>query len=522
MTNSSLSRTQWAIGICIISLLTVIVLTLAPFNFAFEEDQSFLEIIGKFRHRSSLDDWIANLLLYVPLGFSLAAWLQTRKISKLFQLVCIILVAFSLSTAVEILQLFLPSRIPSSTDIYANTVGSILGMQCFNYLGYTIVSDIVSSVQTYIRRTVDLPIQNLSLILLGYLLFIFSVSVGLQAVINLSNWTPVYPLLVGNDEAIGISWHGNISKLSVADQAASEEDVKQIFAEESLVNPLSNSVVASYALTSYQNGYPDITGNSPKLVWRGITTPKDNITSSVNANHWLETEAPASFINQRLSQTSQFTLSVILATDDVKQTQSVPIVSLSNQSTDRRNLALAQDGENLIFWLRTSVTGEKGTRPELVIPDVFTDANPHHLIITYDRSTLRFYVDQLENQISFELNPGLVLFQKLLPLEQLKNSSLIACKALYYGVFFVPLGIFIGTIFALTRRGIAYRTALITESVLLIPIALEVLLSFKAGRDFNLASLLLSMAITIMTIVGVSLLVRSSSPTKKQTVHLIQ
>ncbi|PSB62438.1 hypothetical protein C7B61_14545, partial [filamentous cyanobacterium CCP1] len=269
--------------------MTIVILTLAPFNFAFEEDQSFLEIIGKFRHRSSLDDWIVNLLLYVPLGFSLAAWLQTRKISKLFQLVCIILVAFSLSTAVEILQLFLPSRIPSSTDIYANTVGSILGMQCFNYLGHTIVSDIILSMQTHTRRIADLPIQNISLVLIGYLLLIFLVSIGLQTVISFSNWTPVYPLLVGNDEATGKPWHGNISNLAIADQAASEDQVRQAFVEKSLINPLSKSVVASYSLASYHDSYPDITGNSPKLVWRGITTPKDNITSSVNANHWLET-----------------------------------------------------------------------------------------------------------------------------------------------------------------------------------------------------------------------------------------
>jgi glycopeptide antibiotics resistance protein len=514
MTNSNLSHNQWIVGLLVTSLLAVVILTLAPFNFSFEPGGKpfFLENISNFRHRSSMDDWVANLLLYVPLGFSLSAWLQTQKVGKLTQFVWVLLVSFSLSTAIEFLQLSLPSRVSSSTDIYANTVGGIIGMQLDRYLGHVfIVSTLTSVLQKQIRKVIHLPIQNISLILAGYLLIVFLISVSLQSVINLSNWSTVYPLLIGNDQAAGEPWHGAIANLAIADRAISQTEVAQAFAGEEVNSSMSKSVVTAYSFEPHHNRYPDKAGHSPDLVWQGESMlQKGETVSRLNADRWLETETPASLINQRLKQSSQFTLSAILATDNIEQTGAISIISLSNQSTDRRNFALAQDGENLIIWLRTSVTGDKGARPELIVPHVFSDTELHHLIITYAHSIVRFYIDDLENQFSFELNPGIVLFRKGIPIEELGNASLNVCNILYYSCLFVPLGIFIGLIFILTKRGMTYRVVLVIEGALLLPLMLELLLTVKNSRDFSLASLLLSWAVITMTIAATCILTYSS------------
>lgn len=507
MIYSDSSSYRWAAGTFFASFLCIVILTLAPFDFRFESGVSLIEAVNRFSHRSSTDDWIANVLLYMPLGFSLAAWLWVKKVSRSAQFVCVLFCAFGISATVEILQIFLPLRVAASTDIYANSGGGLLGLLCFNRWGQAATFDLFNSIEKSLHRfiqyrVVALSIPNLLLVLMGYVLVLFLISSSLQRVISLGNWTEPYFLLIGNDQAIGSSWAGYISQISIADQAVLEEEVAQIFAEQEPPKRLKDSLIASYDLTLPRDSYFDKTGNSPKLIWKGnFTESADKNSSLVNSRQWLETEAAASLINQRIRQSSQFALSAVLATTNVNQTSPSPLFSLSNQTSKRLNFALAQHGSELVLWLRTSINNDRGTNPELVVPGVFSDTNFHHLLVTYNRSLLRVYVDNLQNHFSFELNPGIILFQKLLPLEKLKNAALIICKVLYYALLFVPLGILAGLALGLSKRRLAHRLVLVFGSVLLAPLALELLLMLKSG-ELNWSSLLLGVTLTAAALSG--------------------
>jgi VanZ family protein len=71
----------------------------------------------------------ANLLGYAPLGFLLAlAALRSRRVS--WAVTVAVLVCGLLSLAMETLQSYLPSRIPSNVDLALNTLGAWLGA-CF-------------------------------------------------------------------------------------------------------------------------------------------------------------------------------------------------------------------------------------------------------------------------------------------------------------------------------------------------------------------------------------------------------
>jgi VanZ family protein len=71
-------------------------------------------------------DLAANILAYVPLGFLLVPALRVR-----FGLAAAIALAASigsgLSLGVEVLQNFLPSRVPSNIDLACNTFGTLIG-----------------------------------------------------------------------------------------------------------------------------------------------------------------------------------------------------------------------------------------------------------------------------------------------------------------------------------------------------------------------------------------------------------
>lgn len=91
--------------------LIILLLTLNPFYFTRPD-----EIV--FKIQSSLNNLIANILLFLPVGFLYR--LTTRRPSAL-------LFGAGISLAIETTQLFIPARTPSVVDILANTMGAGLG-----------------------------------------------------------------------------------------------------------------------------------------------------------------------------------------------------------------------------------------------------------------------------------------------------------------------------------------------------------------------------------------------------------
>ena len=66
-------------------------------------------------------EFLANIVLFVPLGVLVAvAWPRARPWS-------VVLVGFAVSVTIELVQMLLPSRFPTISDVIANTVGAAVG-----------------------------------------------------------------------------------------------------------------------------------------------------------------------------------------------------------------------------------------------------------------------------------------------------------------------------------------------------------------------------------------------------------
>ena len=80
---------------------------------------------------ASRADWISNIVLYIPLTFSLAASFL-NKLKTPFQsfYITTLILAFSLTLAVtiEFYQQFFPPRTVSQNDLIAETIGSVIGL----------------------------------------------------------------------------------------------------------------------------------------------------------------------------------------------------------------------------------------------------------------------------------------------------------------------------------------------------------------------------------------------------------
>jgi VanZ family protein len=86
---------------------------------------------------ASRADWVANILLYIPLAFLLAgAAAQARsRADRLFGTLATIAFCIALAFAVEFAQLFFPPRTVSQNDLIAESIGTILGVTLWLALG---------------------------------------------------------------------------------------------------------------------------------------------------------------------------------------------------------------------------------------------------------------------------------------------------------------------------------------------------------------------------------------------------
>ncbi|MEK7728673.1 MAG: VanZ family protein [candidate division KSB1 bacterium] len=79
-------------------------------------------------------DTVANILLFLPLGFFLHGWRKLRRSPEPVGLSQTLLLAAALSTSIEVVQFFLKDRFSSINDVMFNVVGAALGALAAHYL----------------------------------------------------------------------------------------------------------------------------------------------------------------------------------------------------------------------------------------------------------------------------------------------------------------------------------------------------------------------------------------------------
>ena len=485
--NRSSKKSKWhylgkgmSLTIILFSVSLLLVTTLSPFNFYFKEDYGNLDyyLIPFEWGKSDILDVLKNILLFLPFGFGLASYLiRAKKLAGFKSLIITIVICFVFSYSIEVLQFFLPSRYPSLVDILSNSAGGILGLLCFLFWECKVVD-----CNSLLMR------RNLQIICIGYLIFVILISISLQHFSGFSNWDNSFYLLIGNELTQDRPWQGYISEIYIVDRAISETEVAQIYSKEKRYDSMGKSLIASYQLIGVEN-YHDRTENLPELIWRG--KPKDvhyGEGAYLGPNHWLETAAPAIKLTQRLMRTSQFTISVTLATGASTQTGPARIISLS-KDTDNRNFTLAQKGSGLVFRIRTPLTGVNGSEPRLKVPKIFANRKLQTLTITYNGTDLLLYVDGVRNSHTLEFNPGTILFSHLFGLN---SFNMICFKTFYYAIVFIPLGILMTLTAEIMRSRFVIKILIIFAGLLLTPLILENIMVSVSGRDLKLENLLIS------------------------------
>jgi hypothetical protein len=106
----------------------------------------------------------------------------------------------------------------------------------------------------------------------------------------------------------------------------------------------------------------------------------------------LRTPAPPADLHARLVGGEGLTVEAVVTPATLDQDGPARIVSYS-EGPAFRNFTLGQEGDDLVFRLRTSETDPNALAFEVVAPDVLQAGRRHHLAVTFDFEELRIFVD---------------------------------------------------------------------------------------------------------------------------------
>ncbi len=129
---------RWLLPLTLLYTLFVVYGSLVPLDYV---AMPFGEALARFRQIPYLKlglhsraDWVANILLFIPLAF---LWMALLDRGKRFLPVAMLvwLVAVSFSVGIEFTQVFFPQRTVSRNDIIAESIGAALGILLWRLWG---------------------------------------------------------------------------------------------------------------------------------------------------------------------------------------------------------------------------------------------------------------------------------------------------------------------------------------------------------------------------------------------------
>jgi len=123
------------LGITALIALIIIYGSLYPFDFRQHATllDAFSALIGTWKTPpSSFGDLVANILLYVPLGYF---GVNTFRSSAMRRTALIVCFGFSLCVVIELAQYYDRGRVTNASDVYLNTFGTALGAIAGGFIG---------------------------------------------------------------------------------------------------------------------------------------------------------------------------------------------------------------------------------------------------------------------------------------------------------------------------------------------------------------------------------------------------
>lgn len=424
-------------------ILVIVFWTLFPFDFAWPYGGLFRHVGERFDGSVNFidqTDWMENIAFFIPLGFLLALSIKRRVLGMGLVGGIVTAASAGLSLLVETGQTLLAFRDSTLSDIIANTLGGVAGFGLFALIAPRLMqpaSTAVARLRTWATPGVLLGLAG------GWIALNVVGLYWARDAATLADWFPGYPMVVGNETTGDRAWPGLVSEIHLADRALTAEEVSAVSSRKdaSIPDVLGQSLVGSWKLLG-PGPYPDASGHSPPLVWVGQPLLDDSdLPAFVSRDNWLRTPSALSYATRRMAETSSFTLVTTIENAQTHIPAIVRIITLSDGPL-MRNFTLAHEAHEMVIRIRTPLTGPNGHNPELLIPGVFDMTRTRRVIITYDRSELRVFIDGVEHG-KLKITPELATLFRLYPRSgwrlQIVSPVTTTHAGIYRAIVLVPL-----------------------------------------------------------------------------------
>lgn len=483
---------DWSNRILILAIAGILFLTLFPFRFDFHAKlprhvspfllQSGMKSVGAF-------DDLLNVLLFIPLGFGLAAKLRQEGRPRGTALALTFAAGALTSYTVEFLQNYVPSRDSGWHDVLTNTTGSVIGFAIF-LLGGEIALRLLSAGEEQLQAL--LTLRRAAWIVPIYFVLWCAISIPLQEETQPINWNPGDLLVVGNLPTVrhGSAWKGKVYRLDLWNHAVPDEFGRRLTAGDT-TEVDSSDPLAVYDFTSTAP-FRDQRNFLPALSWNTdapLATEPNGVV--LDGSSWLTSEVPVKDFVKDLKRTRQFAVHVICApVDTAGEDKRIVAVSRGQGQTD---LDIRRDETNLVFWYRNGLS----TRRSVLawsIPNVFLPNEVRNILFSYDGSNLDLYVDGQKQARTFQLGPGTALAHLI---RNVKPGELEVYRYVYYALLFFPGGILLGI--TARNRNLHEITIMLCMAAgfLLPPVLHEMILVHVTGRTVSFAGIALAFCLVV-------------------------
>lgn len=481
-------------------LVYAVLFATLPYSFSVDASDSITTLfndkfdgLGGLSRVSPWDVW-TNILFFVPFGLLLVS--HPLIFHRAWQTKLLLATGGSalLSSGIEFIQLFFP-RAPSLEDIVCNTIGGLIG----GVIGICVQAMVKLDGAARLRNMQ--PSTALAILTAGYLMFLSAtVSMPLPLARDLSNWDQTHRLFLGNEGSLDRPWRGTMYLVAVYDHALSPEEVMANFSagyRGGARDKRADHGLLLYYDFSEQTG--DIIHDQAKVMpavdlqiedpsrveWimpNGIRFGADTVVSSP--------EPPAKLAPGMLQPGNELTVEAWIAPADLSQTGPARIVSYSINA-DGRNFTLGQHQSEMIFRLRTPVSGLNGTQPALR-----TDAFPLTLDIGHYLVTFRDGVETL--YVNGKAHTSVLLRSHESLSDRIIQSAGKRFKWLIYSMLVFPLGIL--TVLLFRQLNLSWIRLVSIATAVVVLSMIQVLRPLMVGESFEPSFLVVSV-ITVLTAV---------------------
>ena len=463
----------------------LLVITLYPFAFTANSSaplaQSFLVFLtatpqgikgigGK--------DFVYNVFFFVPFGVLLYGSLKCPQRTAALT-ICITAVAGGiLSFAIELSQIFF-ARHPSASDVFANTFGSAFGAllcaACPIRIGRVFSG--------FRDKLVSSKVFLLMVLLYGSLPLILSAIESPWP--NFRTWNSQFAFQIGNEATLDRPWLGTIYLVALYNRALSATEVAEHFqlgfSGDATKRRSTEDLVALYTFSECEGdrvydlspmGMPLNLSLIPRSHVRWLSSC-DGIEILQPAI--IESERPAKKLVEAFRGRDEMSIEAWFAPGNLIQKGPARLVSFSGDLSSH-NFTLGQQGEEVMFWLRTLVSGRTGSPDSLQTRTGFLRFGISHVVATYARGVERIYANGAKQSDLLDVTKDVIIGfgTRKTPIAQIAYSFF----------FFFPVSLFFSLF--LSSRGVF-------NSSLLLPVALgtgllaitEIFQAFAFNRDVD-------------------------------------